>query len=248
MVLGCVLVAAGARSPAVAAPVDAEEIVRRADQHMRGRTSYVEYSMKLVRPGWSRQVTLRTWTRGAQDALVLVTSPAHDRGTVFLKRGAEVWNWVPAVERVIKIPPSMMSQPWMGSDFTNDDLVKESSIVDDYSHALVGDSVLANRPCWRLRLVPRPGAPVVWGHVLLWISKQDDLELRAEYFDQDGALVNVMEMSQVRPLGGRLLPTVLTMLPQDKPGNRTVLTYLRARFDQPLSDDFFSEQNMKRIR
>jgi outer membrane lipoprotein-sorting protein len=240
----CVAVAATSFAQAP----DATEIVRRADQHLRGNTSYTELTMKLVRPDWSRELSMKSWSKGTDRALILITAPARDKGTAFLKRGNEVWNWVPSVERVIKIPPSMMSQSWMGSDFTNDDLVKESSIVEDYTHTIAGDSTITGRPCWKIRMIPKPEAAVVWGKVLLWVSKEDDLELRCEYYDEDEVLINVMEMSNVKTLGGRLLPTVMEMLPQDKPGNKTVLTYEEARFDEPLADSFFSEQNMKRLR
>jgi negative regulator of sigma E activity len=233
---------------AVAQTPDATEIVRRADQHMRGETGYTELTMKLVRPDWSRELSMKSWSKGTRLALIVITAPARDKGTAFLKRGNEVWNWVPSVERVIKIPPSMMSQSWMGSDFTNDDLVRESSIVEDYTHAVAGDTTIAGRPCWKIRMIPKPDAAVVWGKVLLWVSKQDDLELRCEYYDEDGELINVMEMSGIKTLGGRLLPTVMEMIPRDEPGNKTVLTYEAATFDEPLDDSFFSEQNMKRIR
>jgi hypothetical protein len=215
---------------------------------MRGQTGYTELTMSVVRPEWSRDLSMKSWSKGSHLGLVLVTAPARDRGTSFLKRGNEVWNWVPAVEKVVKIPSSMMSQSWMGSDFTNDDLVRESSIVDDYVHSVAGDTTIAGRACWKIRMIPKPDAPVVWGKVFLWISKQDDLQLRGEYFDEDGALVNVMEMSQIKELGGRLLPTVVEMIPRDKPGNKTVLTYRAARFDENMDDAFFSEQNMKQVR
>jgi outer membrane lipoprotein-sorting protein len=240
----CLLALAGAGR---AAPPDGTEIVRRADQHLRGNTSYAEFTMKLVRPDWSREITMKSWSKGTKRALILVTAPARDKGTTFLKRDNEVWNWVPGVERVIKIPPSMMSQSWMGSDFTNDDLVRESSIVDDYTHAVAGDTTIDGRACWKILMTPKPDAAVVWGKVLIWISKQDDLELREEFYDEDGVLVNVMEMSAVKTLGGRLLPTVLEMTPRDKPGHKTTLTYKDARFEEPIDDSFFSEQNMKRI-
>jgi hypothetical protein len=142
----------------------------------------------------------------------------------------------------------MMSQSWMGSDFTNDDLVKESSIVEDYTHSIVGDSTIEERACWKIQMIPKPDAAVVWGKVLLWISKHDALELRCEYYDEDQALINVMRMTEIKKLGGRLIPTVLEMIPQDKPGHKTVLTYQAAQFDQPIADSFFSEQNMKRVR
>jgi outer membrane lipoprotein-sorting protein len=204
--------------------------------------------MKIVRPDWSRELAVKTWSKGTRASLILVTAPARDAGTAFLKRGNEVWSWVPSVARVVKIPPSMMSQSWMGSDFANDDLVKEASLSEDYTPSLDGDSTLVGRPCWKIRMIPKPEAAVVWGQVFLWISKEDDLELREEFYDEDGSLVHVMEMSDVKELGGRLLPTVFTMRPVDEPGRETVLAYRAARFDEPIDDSFFSEQNMKRVR
>jgi hypothetical protein len=227
---------------------DATEIVRRADQRIRGKTGYAEFRMKLIRPDWSREVSMKSWSKGIEYSLILVTAPARDKGSSFLKRGDEVWNWVPSVEKVIKIPPSMMLQSWMGSDFTNDDLVKESSMVVDYTHRAVGDSTILGRDCWKIEMTPKPDAAVVWGAVLIWVSKQDDLELRVEYYDEDGVLINVMTLSDVKMLGGRLLPSRLEMVPVDKPGNKTVLIYQDAWFDKPIEDSFFSIQNMKRIR
>ncbi len=227
---------------------EATEIVRAADRRIRGRTSYAEFQMKLIRPDWSREISMKSWTKGTDYGLIFITAPARDKGSAFLKRGNEVWNWVPSVEKVIKIPPSMMLQPWMGSDFTNDDLVKESSMVSDYTHRAVGDSTILDRPCWKIVMTPKPEAAVVWGKVLIWISKRDDLELRVEYYDEDGALINVMTMSDIKMLGGRLLPSRMEMVPQDKPGNMTVLVYQDAWFNRPIEDSFFSIQNMKRVR
>jgi outer membrane lipoprotein-sorting protein len=227
---------------------DATEIVRRADQKIRGKTGYAEFQMKVIRPDWSREVSMKSWSKGTKYSLILVTAPARDKGSTFLKRGNEVWNWVPSVEKVIKIPPSMMLQSWMGSDFTNDDLVKESSMVVDYTHRAVGDSTILDRDCWKIEMIPKPDAAVVWGKVLIWISKRDDLELRVEYYDEDGALINVMTLSDVKMLGGRMLPSRLEMVPEEVPGNKTVLVYQDAWFDRPIEDSFFSIQNMKRIR
>ncbi len=235
-------------APPAAAPPDADAIVKRADEHLRGKTGYAELTMTLVRPDWSRELTMKSWSKGHRLSLVLITDPARDRGTAFLKRDSEVWNWVPRIERVVKIPPSMMSQSWMGSDFTNDDLVHEASFVVDYDHAVAGVDTVGGRACWKIRMTPKPDAAVVWGHVELWVSRQDDLEMQVKYYDEDGALVNTMAMSDVRTLGGRVIPTVMAMEPADKPGHKTVLTYRDAWFDQPLEDGFFSEQNMKRVR
>jgi outer membrane lipoprotein-sorting protein len=239
----------GSASPpsAPAAAPDATDLVRRADQHMRGDTEYAEMTMKVIRPDWSRETSMKAWTKGRDDALILITAPPRDRGTAFLKRGTEMWNWLPSVERVIKISPSMMLQPWMGSDFTNDDLVRESSVVDDYEHAVAGEDTVDGRECWKVDLTPKPDAPVVWGKVVMWIEKAAPIEVRVEYFDEGGTLVNVETLSDVRTMGGRDIPTVLTMTPVGKSGHSTVLTVESCTFNAPIEDSFFSEQSMKRL-
>lgn len=232
----------------IAETQDAKDIVEKSDKHLRGNTSYAEMTMKIVRPDWSREISLKSWSKGRDLALILITAPARDKGAAFLKRGNEVWNWMPSIERVIKIPPSMMSQSWMGSDFTNDDLVKESSIVEDYTHKLVGDSTILGRECYKIELIPKPDAPVVWGKILLWIAKTDYLQLRIEFYDEDGKLMNIMEMSKVQMMGDRLIPTHMEMIPADEPNHKTILEYQAVEFDKPIDDSFFSEQNMKRVR
>jgi outer membrane lipoprotein-sorting protein len=227
---------------------DATTIVRKADEHARGRTSQAEMTMTVVRPTWQREMSMKTWSEGTQNALVLITAPAKEKGIVYLKRGKEVWNWIPSVERTIKMPPSMMSQSWMGTDFTNDDLVKESSIVEDYTHALAGDSTIEGRACHKVIMKPKPEAAVVWGEVRLWITKADHLMLRAEYYDEYGELVNTMMAGEVQLLGGRLLPARMEMIPADKPGQKTVIRYRSITFDQPLPEGFFTTQNITRVR
>jgi len=226
---------------------EAKAIVDRADKHLRGNTSYAEMTMKVIRPDWSREVSMKSWSKGRDLALILITAPARDKGTTFLLRKPEVWNWIPSVERVIKIPPSMMMQSWMGSDFTNDDLVKESSTVEDYTHKIIGDSIIGERKCWKIELIPKPEAPVVWGKIYLWISQEDYLQLRFEFFDEDETLVSIMQMSEIKVMGGRIIPTVMEMESVDNPGNKTVISYEKIEFDKPMSEGFFSEQNMKRV-
>jgi len=142
----------------------------------------------------------------------------------------------------------MMLQSWMGSDFTNDDLVKESSSVKDYTHSFGNDSVIDGRECYKIILTPKPDAPVVWGRVYSWISKKDFLQLRVEFYDEDNELVNTMIGSAIKEMDGRLLPTRLEMTPADKSGHKTIVEYVSLKFDEPMNDDFFSEQNMKRIK
>ncbi|MBN2564155.1 MAG: outer membrane lipoprotein-sorting protein [Candidatus Eisenbacteria bacterium] len=231
-----------------AAMPDATELVAQADQHMRGDTQYAEMTMTVVRPDWSREISMKAWSKGSDYALVLITGPARDKGTAFLKRGTQMWNWLPSVERVIKISPSMMLQPWMGSDFTNDDLVRESSIVNDYTHAIAGEDTAGGRDCWKIELTPKPDAAVVWGKVIMWIEKSEPIQVRLEYYDESGALVNTEALKDVKMCGGRKIPTMMTMKPVDKPGHSTILSFENCEFNTPIDDSFFSEQNMKRLR
>ena len=144
----------------------------------------------------------------------------------------------------------MMMQSWMGSDFTNDDLVKESSIVNDYTQKIVSDSTIDGRPCWKIELIPLPNAPVVWSKIYTWIDKKDYIEMRIEYYDEDNLLVNTMISSGIKTMGGKVLASHMEMIPGDKSkkGNRTILEYQLLVFDEPYTDDFFSEQNLKKIR
>lgn len=234
-------------SPVVAHTQDAREIVKRAEDRARGKTSLAEMTIQIVRPSWSREMSMKTWTKGNDFALILLTAPAKDKGTVFLKREKEVWNWVPAIERNIKLPPSMMSQSWMGTDFTNDDLVKEASIADDYDQSLIGGETVLDRDCYKIQLIPKPESAVVWGKIILWIDKKDYLMLKAEYYDEENTLVNTMLASDIKMLGGKLLPSRMEMMPADKKGNKTILIYSSLVFDKEISEEFFSTQNMQRV-
>ena len=178
----------------------AENILKEAEQKVRGNTSYSEVNIQIIRPSWKRYMSMKAWGKGNDYAIILITSPAHDKGTVFLKRKKEVWNWVPSIERTIKLPPSMMQQSWMGTDFTNSDLVREDSYVNDYSSAITGDSTIEGRDCYKITLLPKPHAGVVWGKVICFISKKDLLELRLEFFDEDGYLVNIMNATDIKTL------------------------------------------------
>jgi len=228
--------------------IQADEIVRKADEKGRGNTSHSEMTMTIVRPGWSRSVSFNTWSKGTAYSLVYITAPAKEKGQVFLKRGKDMWNWVPSIERLIKIPPSLMMQPWMGSDFTNDDLVKESSIIVDYKHKLSGKETIRGEECYKIELTPLPEAPVTWGKILMWITVIGFNEWKIEYYDEDMNLVNVMNASVVKKMGNRDIPTHLEMEPVNKSGNKTILETNFAEFDNPIGDNFFSQQNMKQIR
>ncbi len=227
---------------------DASEIIKKVDQKMRGNSSSSDMTMKIIRPDWSREISMKGWSLGTEYSLILITAPARDQGTAFLKREKELWNWQPTIDRVVKLPPSMMTQSWMGSDFTNDDLVKESSIVKDYDHFIRGDTTITDREAWKVELIPREDAPVVWGRILIYVSKADYIELLVKYYDEDDFLINTMILSDIREMGGRVIPTQMDMIPAENPEYRTVILYNDIQFDIGIREDFFSIQKMKRIR
>jgi len=233
--------------PASLQAQDATDIVRKANEKMQGESSQVEMTMQIVRPSWQRSISMKAWSKGQDYSLILITAPARDEGSAYLKRGNEIWNWQPSINRTIKMPPSMMSQSWMGSDFSTNDLVREASIVVDYTHTLLGDSTLSGYDTYKIKMTPKPEAPVVWNKVITFISKEEYLQLRAEFYDEDGELVRFMKGSEVKEMDGRIVPTRMEMIPVDKKGQKTVITYKQMQFNIDISQRFFSTQNMKNV-
>ncbi len=233
---------------AIASAQNAKEIVQKADEKFRGKSSRGEMTMIIERPTWNRTVSMKSWSLGNEYSLIYITAPAKEKGQVFLKREQEMWNWVPNIERMIKIPPSMMMQSWMGSDFTNDDLVRESSIVTDYTHKIIGEETINGYESYKIELIPLPDAPVVWGKVLMWISKDEFYWLRSEFYDEDGVLVNTEILSDIKKMDDRTMPTRMEMIPADEEGHKTIMIYDKIDFDVKIDESFFSQQNMKRIR
>ena len=227
---------------------DATEIVKKADQKMRGQSSYAEMSMTIIRPSWTREVSMKTWALGTEYSLILITGPARDKGVAYLKRGNEIWNWQPTIDRVVKLPSSMMSQSWMGSDFTNDDLVQESSIVKDYTHKMLGDSTIENIAVYKMELTPKPNAAVVWGKMILYVSKDNYYQLLTRFYDEDMYLINTMLGSDIQQFDDRKIPSKLTVIPADEEGQKTVMQYKNMQFNIDIKPSFFSIQNMKNLK
>jgi outer membrane lipoprotein-sorting protein len=224
------------------------EIIRLMEDNMRGDASYTEMTMEVVRPRYTREISMRSWTLGDDFALINITAPARDEGTGFLKRGNDIWNYVPNIDRTIKMPPSMMSQSWMGSDFTNDDLVQGTSRVDDFTHELAGTETVDGRECWVIEMTPRPEAPVVYEKVMVWVIQEFYLPAKIENYDEHGDLVNTIRFREIETLGGRRIPTVTEMIPEDKRNHRTVIRTHDADFNINLSQGFFSIENLTRKR
>ena len=226
----------------------AYDIIQKTDEKMRGDSDYSEMKMTIVRPSWKREVTMKAWALGLDYSLILITAPARDKGSAFLKRDKEIWNWQPSIDRVIKMPPSMMMQSWMGSDFTNDDLVKESSILNDYTHSLEADTTINGKDCYKIRLIPKEEAAVVWGKIDAYIDKDTYNQVMLKYYDEDDYLVNIMMLSEEKDISGRFLPTKMEMIPAENPEQKTIIEYTYREINKPMKASFFSLQNMKRVK
>ena len=232
--------AAGAQEPS------AQEIVDRAESALWGKTLQAQLTMTVTTPRWTRTLELSAWIERPRRSFIRILAPAKEAGIGSLRIGAEMWNYLPTVERTIKIPPSMMLQPWMGSDFTNDDLVKESSLLNDYTHRTIAHDTAAGAPVYVVESTPKPDAAVVWGKVIMRVRRADFLPVREEFYDERGTLVRVMTFSEIKTLGGRLIPTKWEMRPTGKPDNATTIVMTRATFDAPIAADIFTQRNLER--
>ena len=236
-------------SPVSAQALSATEIVRRADEKFKGeQTGYSVMAMTIVRPTWERTVEFKSWAKENDYALTLITAPAREKGQTFLKRKNEMWSWNPAINRLIKLPPSIMSQGWMGSDYTNDDILRESSVVNDYTHTMEGEELVDGRLCYKIKLKAKENADIMWGSQIWWVDKKEFITLKAELCDEDGYLVRSETASELKIMDGRLLPTHIELVPADAEGQKTILRIIEMKFNMNLEDSFFSQQNMKNIR
>ncbi len=202
--------------------------------------------MTVRTPEFERTLTMRFWYDYPEKTFIRITGPAKEAGTGTLRLDGNMWTYLPSVERVIKIPPSLMLQPWMGSDFTNDDVVKESSLVSDYTHTIEGEATEAGDPCYRLIARPKPDAPVVWGHLILLIRKSDYLPRREEFYDTKNRIEKVLIFDDIQTVGSRTYPMRWTMISKTKPKHQTVLSLSSLEFDRPLPADIFMRSNLER--
>jgi outer membrane lipoprotein-sorting protein len=226
----------------------AYDIVKKSDDKIRGTSSFAIIKIKAIRPSWSKEMTIKAWSRNTKYSVALVVSPAKEKGIVFLRRDKEVWNYMPSIERTIKLPPSMMTQGWMGTDLTNDDMIKQSSILVDYTHKIVAEEKIDNHDTWKIKLTPKENAAVVWGKIFLWIDKTNFNQLKGEYYDEDNFLINTIIASKIKDFDGKKLPSHMEFIPEEKEGNKTVIDYLEWKFGMKIPEKYFTTAYMKRLR
>jgi hypothetical protein len=237
--------AIGVASPlaAFADPPDVAALLRHLDDLYRSSSSIARIEIAVVNPRSTRTMRLRAWTRGEEEALVVVEAPAREAGTATLRVGQNLWNWLPRISRTIRVPPAMMLASWMGTDFTNDDLVKESSLHDDFTARIERRS--ESPPGWWLGLDVKPGVVGRWARIEMLVS-DDRLPVEERHYDRKGRIARTMTFDEVKVLGSRKLPSRITLVPADGQGQRTVLRYLDVSFDVRLPDDTFSLSRLER--
>ena len=231
------------------AQVNPVEVIDRVDRLLRGDSSRGIVSMEIVTANWDRTLSMEAWSLGTDFFLVRLRSPKKEAGVATLKAGNNIWNYLPKIDRTLKIPTSMMGGAWMGSHFTNDDLVKQSRLSVDYTItlSLAGDDA-EGVPVWDFKLTPKPDAAVVWGHIVYRVRQDDLMPLWARFHDEGGNLARTMEFSGFQEFGGRLIPSVMLMRPADKPDEHTVVRYEDLDFDIDINESFFSLRNLKKNR
>jgi outer membrane lipoprotein-sorting protein len=237
-------------SVARAETLDAAEIVRRAEDALRGSTAEMKLRMTITTPRWTRELVVRSWDDRANDrSFVRVLEPPKDKGTAFLRDHEAFWTWLPRVERAMRIPPSMMLQSWMGSDFTNDDLARESSLEKDYVATLTGEREVEGVTAYVLELRPKPEAPVVFAKLELSIDKARYAPVLYVYYDEPEPgrfeALRKLRFSDVRSVQGRPLPHTWEMIPLDKPGHSTRVSLEEVALDQKLDDAIFTQKNLR---
>lgn len=223
---------------------EALELITRMQELLRSDTNVAIYEMTVINPDWQRTIRLQSWDdRPGKQFFIRVLEPKKDEGVSYLKQGSNLWMYMPKLERDIRIPPSMMLSSWMGSDFTNDDLVKSSSVIDDYTHRLLK----RDGPLLTIESIPKPDAPVVWGK-LVHVVHTEGIPISEDFYDEDGELVRSMEFTDVQNMGGRTIPTRWVMRPADEPGKSTALRIETIEFDPPIESSVFTRANLKKGR
>jgi outer membrane lipoprotein-sorting protein len=227
------------------APVgEAERIVQKMDDLYRSSASEALVEMEIITPRWQRILKMKAWSEGLEKTFIRILEPRKEAGIATLRIGNEMWNYLPKTNKVIKIPPSMMMSSWMGSDFTNDDLVKEFTFIESYHFEMAAPA--SPRPGMvYVKCIPKAGLPIVWGHIIIEAEQSDYMPVWEGYYDEKGNLVREMLFKEVKTFGSRRIPSVMELIARTKEGQKTVLRYLEAQFDVAIDPDIFTLRNLR---
>jgi len=223
-------------------------MISKSERQVLGKTFQATSNMSVIHEGNIRNMKMKVWIVGREKALVKVLEPEKDRGTGNLRLELNLWQYLPKVDRVIKIPSSLLLQSWMGSDFTNDDLVKGSSLVRDYTHAIVEKTSIAGTPTTKIICKPKKDAPVVWGRVEVWLRATDAVPLRYDYYSEGGELLKSLAGEKIKNFGDHTIPSILIMKDMRKNNYSTKIEYdpSTVKFDQKIPEDVFTQQHLRK--
>lgn len=241
-------VSTDAKSSAALSDAVATDFVKRAETHLEGKSFQGRLSMVVDRDGNQRTLGMQVWMRGREAALIKISHPPKDRGTGNLRLKMDLWQYLPNVNRVIRVPSSMMLQSWMGSDFTNDDLVRASSLLNDYTHKILSKEDSAEGKLVKIELTPKKDAAVVWGKVLLWVREKDAAPVKQEFYNEKNELVKLMQGENLHQFGAHVIPLKMKMTNVKKNGQFTAITYdeKSIRFDEAIGDEIFTQLNLQK--
>jgi outer membrane lipoprotein-sorting protein len=223
-----------------------EELLQRFDQLYESTGTHARLEIEIVRPNKTRTMRLQLWSKGPDKALIVVEAPVRDAGTATLKVDNNLWNYLPKIDRTIRVPPSLMMGAWMGSDLSNDDLVKESSYMEDYTATLKG--AVLDPAGWQVDLAAKEGVAGLWQRIEVVFSQDRQLPVLSRYYDRKGRLARTMRLGQVEQIGGRLVPLEISIEPAREQGQRTLLRYVHIEFDIELDESLFSLAHLERRR
>ncbi len=222
-----------------------EDILRKMDELYRSSSSFAVIEMEISTPHWQRTLKMNTWSAGMDKTFIRILEPKKERGIATLRMGTEMWNYLPKTNKVMKIPPSMMMSSWMGSDYTNDDLVKEFTFIESYHFELTH---IENPEAGQLyvKCIPKEDMPIVWGHIIISVREGDFMPTWQKFYDEKGRLMREMLYKDIKTFSGREIPTVMELIPTNKEGHKTIVRYLEASFDEKIDEEVFSLRNLRK--
>ncbi len=224
----------------------ARDIVNRAEDAIQGETSVGTFTMEIVRPDYTRTVTMKAWNKGYEKALIVTKAPKKEAGNKLLKIGNELWQYLENTETTMKLPPSMMLNSWNGSDLTYDDMVRESELVEDYTLKKMFEEKIGGEMCWKIELTPKADAAVVWGKIYYWVRKSDFLPALVQYYDEDGNLERTMKFYDYQTMDNRKIPLKWKVVDKENPGEYTLFIYEEVKFNVDIPDRIFSFRELER--
>lgn len=227
--------------PVSSSALDIQALIRDVEQQYHGSSAHALTTMVVRTAHWERSLDMESWALGQDFFMVRILAPPKERGVTTLKRHFEIWNYLPKIDRTIKVPTSMMAGSWMGSHITNDDLVKANHLEKDCDFELRRETDTV----WEIAGTPRAGTAVVWGKIVYLVRKESKAPERIDYYDENQTLIRTIRFEEIQDVKGRAVPMLLTVIPHSKPGEQTVLRYRKLDFDIPVEKDDFNLRRLK---